>query len=310
MDATIAARTFDWGHVRMSGFGLANKLKRLLGFKAEAGSWSFLLKLATTVLLTAVMIAALIWYAGNSCKRFETADGSYHEAVELAGTIVHLSEVLTMSANMAAATGNSDWEYRYRQAEPQLDAAIKRLIEISSAISSDEEFAAVTDSANIELVAMENKVFDLVRQGNRQAALALLRSGEYERQKKLYKDGIMQVSAAVTEYTASQSRRHRHIAMGSILLGGTLGALAVFGWLGVVAVFREVKKRKGVAIQLDASNQQLHATEQQLRAANQQLTAGNERLSRDQQHIEQLNMELRASADQANLMAKEAMRLQ
>jgi len=252
----------------MSRLGLANKLKRLLDFKAEAVSWSSLQKLATTGLLTVATIAGLIWYAGYSCKRFETADDNYHEAVKLVGTIVHLDEVLTMSANMAAATGDMVWEDRYRQAEPQLDAAIKRLIEISPGISSAEEFAAVTNAANLELVAMENKAFDLVRQGNRQAALALLQSGEYERQKKLYKDGIMQVSTAATKYTASQSRRRRHIAMGSVLLGGVLLAVAVFGWLGVTVVSREGKKRRGVVVQLDASNQQLRATEQQLKAAN------------------------------------------
>jgi len=57
---------------------------------------------------------------------------------------------------------------------------------------------------------------------------------------------------------------------------------------------------------LHATEQQLKAANQQLTAANQQLTAGNERLSRDQEHIEQLNMELRTSAEQANLMAREA----
>ena len=51
---------------------------------------------------------------------------------ELRGVIVHLDEVLTMSARMAAVTGDSRWEERYRQFEPQLDAAIKETTELAS----------------------------------------------------------------------------------------------------------------------------------------------------------------------------------
>ncbi len=45
--------------------------------------------------------------------------------MQLRGTIIHPDEVLTMSARMAAATGNLWWEERYRGFEPRLDAAIE-----------------------------------------------------------------------------------------------------------------------------------------------------------------------------------------
>ena len=55
------------------------------------------------------------------------------------GDIIYLDEVLTMSASMAAATGEVAWIARYRSFEPKLDAA------------------------SIELVKMENQAFALVR---------------------------------------------------------------------------------------------------------------------------------------------------
>jgi hypothetical protein len=50
---------------------------------------------------------------------------------ELQGVIVHLDEVLTMSARMAVTTGDLAWERRYRQFEPVLDDAIKNVINLA-----------------------------------------------------------------------------------------------------------------------------------------------------------------------------------
>jgi len=318
----------------MSRLGLANKLKRLLDFKTKTASWSFLRKFTVPILLIAAIVVGLAWYAELSYKRFEVADSRYHKTTELAAMLIHFDEVLTMSANMAASTGDMVWEDRYRQAEPQVDGAIKELIEISAGFGGEEDSAYITSTANAELVEMENKAFDLTRHGNRQAALSLLASGEYERQKKLYKEGIAKVSAAADKVMKSQVQKRRLIAMVSMLFVCAVASLAVFGWFAAVGFSRQVKKRKRVSVQLDASNQHLRATEQQLRAANQQLrateqqlhateqqlkaanqqltaanqqlTASNEQLSMNQQHIEQLNVELRTSAEQANLMAREA----
>jgi len=72
-----------------------------------------------------------------------------------AGIIIHLDEVLTMSARMASATGDLQWEQRYRQFEPQLDRAIKRAIELAPE-AYEYEGAVAVDEANMRLVAMEN----------------------------------------------------------------------------------------------------------------------------------------------------------
>ena len=107
---------------------------------------------------------------------------------ELQGVIVHLDEVLTMSARMAAATGDPAWERRYRQFEPQLDAAVKEATALT-AESGRTNGAAQTDAANLKLVEMENKSFALVHEGRTEAARAILFSREYETQKKIYAEG-------------------------------------------------------------------------------------------------------------------------
>ena len=65
----------------------------------------------------------------------------------MAGEIVHLDEVLTMSARMAASTGSLKWEQRYGIFEPKLDKAIKRAIELAPEAYANHP--AATDAATL-----------------------------------------------------------------------------------------------------------------------------------------------------------------
>jgi hypothetical protein len=53
--------------------------------------------------------------------------------------------------------------------------------------------------ANIKLVDMENKSFDFVREGNEGAALDVLYSDAYEEQKRIYSDGMKQVTESMRQ---------------------------------------------------------------------------------------------------------------
>jgi hypothetical protein len=128
---------------------------------------------------------------------------------QLRGRIVHLDEVLTMSARMAVATGESRWEERYRRFEPQLEAAINEAIELAPE-SGSAEAAAHTDVANIALVNMENQAFDLVRAGRFEEARTILFGNEYRRQKRIYANGMEQFDACL-------EARARRISVGSEL---------------------------------------------------------------------------------------------
>jgi PAS domain S-box-containing protein len=119
----------------------------------------------------------------------------------LAGEIGRLDEVLTMSARMAAATGDPAWEERYRGVVPSLDAAIEESQRLS--MGALREFTAETDTANRKLVEMENTAFGLVRQGELRAATAVLISAEYGQQKQLYAEGVRRLSTALNAHAAA-----------------------------------------------------------------------------------------------------------
>ena len=148
---------------------------------------------------------------------------------ELRGVIVHLDEVLTMSARMAAATGDSRWEERYHHFEPQLDAAIKETIRIGAGFSNIKA-ATKTDAANIKLVEMENRAFALVRAGRKEEAQTVLFSPEYETQKQIYAEGILSFVNQIRREFDEHFRDDQRIDLLSIIAAVVVGGISLLAW--------------------------------------------------------------------------------
>ena len=99
--------------------------------------------LSAACLVTAAVLLASVWGAYDSYRRFGVVSQRGSRIQELRGQIIHLDEVLTMSARMAAASGAPRWEARYRRFEPQLGQAIEE----AEALVSDLESTGQTDAA-------------------------------------------------------------------------------------------------------------------------------------------------------------------
>ncbi len=176
------------------------------------------------VLLTGLVVAWLVWgdydqYRGGVRFREETLRVS-----ELRGTIVHLDEVLTDSARMAAITGDPQWEERYRNSEPQLDQAIKELMRRGQSLPGSEPIAE-TDAANIKLVDLEHRALDLVREGHRGDASLILFSEEYATQKRIYAAGVTKHFAALDTQLAASQRWNRNVTI--LLLAADRTVMAI-----------------------------------------------------------------------------------
>src|SRR5580765_7683664 len=119
--------------------------------------------LCVALVVTALALGCLSWNAVTSIKQIHNLKERHLRIEDLRGTIVHLDEVLTMSARMAAATGDTQWEDRYRKYEPVLARAIDEVL----SLAPDAGAAAVIDhtaAANTALVGMEHQSFAFVRQ--------------------------------------------------------------------------------------------------------------------------------------------------
>ena len=210
-------------------------------------SLNFPLKnVSVAFILTTLIFITLGAFSWNSYKELKGSQNTVLNIIELNGIILQYDEVLTMSAKMAAVSGNLYWEERYKGYEPQLNVAIKKLIALAPELFSGEA-ASRTDESNIKLVAIEKTAFELVREGKFKQATMLLTSTEYEYEKSIYAAGMQQIKNDLKTKTRllldAQSRR----AYWSVLavLAGFL--LLIFIW---VATYKNIKnyinKRKQI----------------------------------------------------------------
>jgi signal transduction histidine kinase len=168
--------------------------------------------LAVGLVFTVVVLLTMLWFAFDSFRSVTTVQLRDLHLQELSGHIVHLDEVLTMSARMAATTGDLQWERRYRQFEPQLDSIIKETMQLTS-LSESAEATKQTDVANLKLVDMENQSFALVRAGQPGQAKLILFGDAYEVQKKIYAEGILRLVQYIQEDLAASQRDKRNQAI-------------------------------------------------------------------------------------------------
>jgi len=191
------------------------------------------------VILTGLV---LVWLGGNTFASYRLSRRiqEKHLAIqELRGTIIHLDEVLTMSAYMAAATGDRSWEERYQHFEPQLDAAIKQAMALAPDVYNSKA-AADTDAANRNLVEMEQRAFGLVRQNRLEEARKVLFSDAYRANKQIYSGGMKTLAGLLQQSTRAMLESEQYktffntvIAFSAVplLLGCWLMVLrSVYGW--------------------------------------------------------------------------------
>jgi two-component system, sensor histidine kinase and response regulator len=186
--------------------------------------------LTVACLLTIVAFAGFGWIIFDARHDEKKFTDQLSRIEELRGVIVHLDEVLTMSARMAAATGDLQWEERYRRFEPQLDAAIKETTKIGTG-SSDVKAATKTDAANIKLVEMENRAFASVRAGRKEEAQAVLFNPDYETQKQIYAEGITSLVNQVRREFHENFRDNQRIDLFSIVAAIVVGGTSFVAWL-------------------------------------------------------------------------------
>ena len=181
------------------------------------------LRLLSGILLAT--IATCSWLSISGYHAYLTVEDSHRRLARhehLHGEILRLDEALTMSATLAASSGEPRWEDRYQRLAPELDAAIaeaKGLAPFERALAD----AVQADAANVKLVRMETRAFALVRAGDLRAARALLDGPEYRQQKKLCADGMAGFIDDSRAYLDGRLKRAR--VSGLIAISMTIAAM-------------------------------------------------------------------------------------
>lgn len=213
------------------------------------------------------------------------------ELEKLSGKIVHLDEVLTMSARMSASTGDLSWEKRYNQYVPELDKAIKTtLAKVPESIRME---AAKTDASNTKLVEMENKVFALVQKGKPSEAAKILSGSEYAAQKAIYAQGNSRVLKQIDRFIQQQLADYQNQFRVLMVTAAIILPVVLAVWMLILLAVRDyIRDRIMAQAKLESSRTELLAltedlkqeatlrdkTEQLIRSEGDQLQADIEKL--------------------------------
>ena len=103
--------------------------------------------------LSLLLILVALWDSHASDRRSARDIDLSRRLQMTSDSLRYYDEVLTMSAHMAAASGESKWEQRYNQFVPQLDDAIR-----AATLPETEEALVGLASVNDRLAEMERRL--------------------------------------------------------------------------------------------------------------------------------------------------------
>ncbi|PZO36013.1 MAG: hypothetical protein DCF19_22595 [Pseudanabaena frigida] len=189
-----------------------------------------------------------------------------------------------MSARMYASTGDPKWKDRYNQFVPQLDSTIKQIIEQTP--NTYNVNAKKTDAANLKLVDLETKSFQLVSQRKAPDAMKVLSGQEYESLKQIYAQGILDTRNAIQLETENSLSQYRQFLFQSLLLAGLSFPILVLTAIIIILQIRGyVQERDQAHLSLQELNQKLESRVEKrteaLKSANLEIMHLNDRLQEE-----------------------------
>jgi class 3 adenylate cyclase len=229
----------------------------------------------TTAIATLLLFSPLVASTVASYRAFNRLVDNELRLQHLSDRITYLDEVLTMSARLYAATNDRQWEQRYQDHVSELDETIAASIELAPS-SYDTNDAAEIDAANQKLIAIEKWAFELVTNGNSDAALALLLSPVYGQQKDRYSAGVMERQAAIEVQIQQKIESYRQWLMLSGIVSGSTLILLIPSWYLVLRTLRRYLR-------------EIQSTQDELFQANEELEF----------RVEQRTYELRSERDRS-----------
>ena len=137
-------------------------------------------------------LAVLMLVACLAGKFHDEADEAMQRAIRVAALrekFVALDDWLTMSARLAASTGEARWIARYEEGGPQLAAAMAEAQELATPAAL-ATLAETTDEAITGLVLMERTAMTKAAGGEKEDATALLDGPEFNYLQAVYASGM------------------------------------------------------------------------------------------------------------------------
>lgn len=224
----------------------------------SAVSYRSVFILTALLLVTSGLLVAVGWLSYRSYRKTKHVIQRRLRMEELRGAIVHLDEVLTMSARMAVLTRDSEWIRRYDRFEPRLKIAIQEAVTLAPDVR-DSSAVAAAHRGNVQLMAMEKHAFELMRQGRAEEARQILFSQAYETRKQIHEQGVETLAngvAAAVQTAADRELKLSFLQMSMVVL---LLPILFISWMVLLRTVRNWKAAFAARTELEkVLRQQTH----------------------------------------------------
>lgn len=194
-------------------------LKRLLPEKLYR-------QIAISFTLSCFLIITVLALVTNLASQFDQVEKFDSASSTVAHNIHYYDEVLTMSARMAAFTGDSIWEKRYQKHVILLDERLQQAEELFPATI---KILDSISSANQTLVRMEEEALKFAKDGKLQAAQKLLFNDVYQENKATYLSGLTELVDRL-----EQERVTQHIEYHSLFFLTVIAFIVILLVLGFI----------------------------------------------------------------------------
>jgi methyl-accepting chemotaxis protein PixJ len=207
----------------------------------------------------------------------------------LTSQIQYYDEVLTMSARMAASTGDKNWERRYNEFVPKLDEDIQELtaLPIQEFKLTNQHRAKSVEEANQQLIAIETQALEMVNRGEGKTALTLLLSPEYQKLKQIYAEGARTTQRLIGTQINQDKLDARNRSYWGL---GITGGIAI-GILGLTT--RSLRSQRRATLKQQEQNEQLQESQVALQQLNSDLEAKGQQLELQSQQLAEQEEALR-----------------
>lgn len=200
------------------------------------------------------LTGAATWNVWNASQNLKTTVERQANLQELSSRMAYLDSA--MSENLVFLPGQQLWQKRYRNNTFDLQKATTDLGQEVPTNVKD-----VFDRANLsvkKLVAMENRVTELVKNRQLEAAKAIVVGKDYNQEKNFYIESAQTIVSKTKANINSQIQSQRLSLDRAILLAiAGLGLLAATSIVTVLAVQSYIRERQLAQAALQASQQDL-----------------------------------------------------
>jgi methyl-accepting chemotaxis protein PixJ len=225
--------------------------------------------IATTIAGSLMLTGISTYNIWNIYNSFQSTVTRQFDLQKTSDDLLYVDEYFTMSAKMLVATGDTQWETRYKKMLPKNDALFIRIKEL---LPPDlwKQYEANGNASGLRLLKMENKSFALMTQGKQKEAAAILLGEDYSKDKKIFSDGNNLILEKVDRSIKQELKNYQQQLLISIVFAGSTLPLLIGGWILVLSAVRDyIRDRQIAQIELQQSQTSLLSLNQALKTESQ-----------------------------------------